>query len=130
MHHALRSIRLGHFAKTVTIGSIGLLLLLLLNAAAQAGPAEVDDGWRRTRFGWENIKDWDLIPEQRELPSATPLTPVIVSPAADTLFMLLHPGVLALGLSVLAVTTLHLATPRELACDDSVSIDVQPGSAV
>jgi hypothetical protein len=114
MHNAIPS---GHFATTpchgkrVTTGTLGLLLLVLLNAVAHADPAEVDDGWRRTRFGWENIKNWDLSPEQRELPTAVTFSPTILSPVAADQLSLLHPGVLAAGLSLLAVAALCLEPP-------------------
>jgi hypothetical protein len=124
MNKALRSIRLGHSTTTATTGMIGMLFLVLLNAAAHAGPAEVDDGWRRTRFGWENIKNWDLTPAQRELPSAAPLSPAIQSPSAETVSKLLHPCILAVGLSLLAIAALHFSAALEQARSGSVSIDV------
>lgn len=117
MHNALSSLSPGHFATTpccgkrVTTVTIGLLLLVLMNAVAHAGPAEVDDGWRRTRFGWENIKNWDLSPEQRELRTAVAFSPTILSPVAADRLSLLHPGVLAAGLSLLAIGALSLEPP-------------------
>lgn len=129
MHNALRSLGLGQFATTATTGTIGMLFMLLVSATALAGPAEVDDGWRRTRFGWENIKHWDLTPEQRELPSATPLPSVVVG-TSESPTILLHPGILAIALSMLAIAALCFTTPWEHACSGSVSIDLSQGSAV
>jgi hypothetical protein len=118
MHNALSSLSPGHFATTpccgkrVTTVTIGLLLLVLMNAVAHAGPAEVDDGWRRTRFGWENIKNWDLSPAQRELPTAATFSTAEFHPAIADRLSLLHPCVLAAGLSLLAVGALCLTMPQ------------------
>lgn len=119
MHNVLCSLSPSRFATTpcdgkrVTTGTFGLLLLLLLHAVAHADPAEVDDGWRRTRFGWENIKNWDLSPEQRELPTAATFPPTSLSPVAADRLSLLHPGVLAAGLSLLAIGALCVTPPLE-----------------
>lgn len=116
MHNALRSSGLRPFVTTATTGSVGFLFVLLLSSIAQAGPAEVDDGWRRTRFGWENIKHWNLSPEQRELPVAAPIAITELLPAAKSSPVLFHPLVVALGLSLVAVAALRTATPREQVC--------------
>jgi len=79
----------------------------------------VDDGWRRTKFGWENIRDWDLTPEQRELAGSAPIA--ILSPAAEHLLLLSHPLAIAAAMGLVAVGILHFATLAQVRYDGGVS---------
>lgn len=109
---------LGSFAERTTtnvttglIRTIGIAALLCL-VAVQASGTE-DDGWRRTKFGWQNIKQWNLPAEMHELPGLSPRVgaiatlPAITSPAAEKLSVLLHPAVIALGLMLVAFGALR-----------------------
>ncbi|WP_254507917.1 hypothetical protein [Anatilimnocola floriformis] len=106
------------FGKRSIVGMIGLCLLLAAQsfAAGQTGAeaAAIDDGWRRTKFGWENIRDWNLPPEQLDLSGSAPIAPAILSPTAEHLLGLSHPLAVAVGLSLIAAAALRCAAVPEL----------------
>jgi hypothetical protein len=98
------------FGKRAIAGTIGLCLLLFAAVDSSAEQkSTVDDGWRRTKFGWENIRDWNLPPEQLALHGSMPVSPAILSPVAESLLWCSHPLAVALALAVVAVGGLHIA---------------------
>ena len=102
-----------------TIGARGkrclfgtLLLLGSLAAMAVAGDAfSPDDGWRRTKHGWENVSTWGVSAADlsdltgQRLPSFTISPPVDVGP-------LWHPAVIAIGVLLIGAAGLFLPTSK------------------
>ena len=90
---------------------IGLCLFLSLASQLHAESAVLDDGWRRTKFGWENIRDWNLSPEQLALFGDVPVAatrPIILSPTTDLLLKLSHPLAIAFVLGTAAIVALRV----------------------
>lgn len=99
----------GTFHKVRTLGFF-VLVLAVFAATSQLRADDVapnsDDGWRRTKDGWEHIATWRVI--TNELPPITdlPLAPAVVSPAAES-WQKLHPGILAAGVGLFSCLALR-----------------------
>ncbi len=78
-----------------------LFAIVVLSHGYAAGEAatNIDDGWRRTKDGWEHISTWPLAAQPVDDQLST--VPAQISPAADY-FLILHPALLAVGICVAA----------------------------
>src|SRR5436190_11662558 len=77
----------------------------------------IDDGWRRTKDGWENIADWHLPPEYlQQLTGAEPRTFPALLPAERQPWLQVHPLAIAGGILLLAGIALFgpTALPADL----------------
>ena len=98
---------------TRKLGVVGLSALLLalvaLNQSLVAGEAgtDIDDGWRRTKDGWEHISTWPVEVTQQLAADESPTTSAQISPTAER-WQRLHPGVLAVGLCLAACFALRI----------------------
>lgn len=92
-----RSMLNGLRGKSVMIGSLALIAVLTAPNTSCAEEAAIDDGWRRTKNGWENIATWRVSRAEMTLPSNEPIAPAIISAAADR-WLLWHPAAVAAGL--------------------------------
>ena len=86
-----------------------LLVLAALNQGIVAGEADAnsDDGWRRTKNGWEHISTWPTEAIQQLGVNDVPATPTQLSPTSER-WQRLHPGLLAVGLCLAAGFALRI----------------------
>lgn len=105
-----KALAIGKTGATLTGRIGGILVLLLLCGNAFAGLGDVDDGWRRTKDGWEHISQWQLTSSQMELLANTPSAPAVLSPTAEQLMSAAHPVLFAIGIAILGGVALY--SPR------------------
>jgi hypothetical protein len=94
-------------------GAFAISVLLLIAAGNTWGLAndDEDDGWRRTKDGWEHISTWP--PAARPVALAEPVNddlltkPTKYSPVASHCERL-HPALLAIGICLAASFSLHI----------------------
>lgn len=91
----------GFTAFLLAIFAVNSLLL------AEATTATTDDGWRRTKNGWEHISTWPAEAIQQLAVSEVSATAAQISPATER-WQCLHPGVLAMGLCLVAGFALRI----------------------
>ena len=85
------------------VGAVAFVLLTITCVAHAAG-SDADDGWRRTKDGWEHISTWNL--GSRTLPTRR-----FVPPSTGSLLAIgsLHPALIATGLLLLSIGSLNLS---------------------
>jgi hypothetical protein len=85
---------------TSLFGVLAFFVTYATPAEAETNPgvsAEIDDGWRRTRDGWEHISTWD-IPQAHVAYQAPPAFSPSNSWHSWDHYSLLHPAAIALTL--------------------------------
>lgn len=103
-----RLLNFGKTGSTVISRTAGIFLLLLVSGNVFAGPADVmDDGWRRTKDGWEHISQWQLSVEQLEVLTNPTIAPAVLSPSLDQLMTAFHPVVFSLTIAILGGVALY-----------------------
>jgi hypothetical protein len=95
--------------RVLGLATVLLIFAALGNAGADQNAANVDDGWRRTKDGWENIATWPTESVELLLANQVSRAPAIISPTAAR-WLQLHPAILASGMCLLA--GLALIGPR------------------
>ena len=95
-----------------TVVFLGALWVLVVAASpgiagADEASADCDDGWRRTKDGWEHIATWPVSQSDLQVADHLPLAPALSSPATEN-FPQLHPGLLAAGMCLLAGLALRM----------------------
>jgi hypothetical protein len=106
-----RLLSFGKTGSTVLSRIAGIFLLLFVSGNAFAGPADVaDDGWRRTKNGWEHISQWQLSTKQLEGLTNPTIAPAVLSPSLDQLMTGFHPVIFALGIGLVGGMVLY--SPR------------------